>query len=75
MTHRESLDTDEIYVSRVRKDHSVSNGIGMWIVCNNLRRGAALNIVQILETLSCIHLSNGDKATKEPNIITHNALQ
>jgi aspartate-semialdehyde dehydrogenase len=40
---------DEIYVGRIRADESVPNGINMWIVSDNLRKGAALNAVQIAE--------------------------
>ncbi len=39
------------YVSRIRKDHSVENGLAMWVVSDNLRKGAALNAVQIAEEL------------------------
>ncbi|WP_333023754.1 aspartate-semialdehyde dehydrogenase [Wolbachia endosymbiont of Pentidionis agamae] len=42
---------DTVYVSRIRKDCTVEHGISMWIVTDNLRKGAALNIVQILEIL------------------------
>jgi aspartate-semialdehyde dehydrogenase len=42
---------DEVMVGRLRKDISESNGINMWIVANNLRKGAALNAVQIAELL------------------------
>jgi aspartate-semialdehyde dehydrogenase len=42
---------DEICVGRIRKDHSVENGLSMWIVADNVRKGAALNAVQILEQL------------------------
>ena len=41
--------TDPVYVGRVRQDFSVENGLHMWIVADNLRKGAALNAVQILE--------------------------
>ncbi len=44
-------DKDETYVGRVREDDSVANGINMWIVSDNLRKGAALNAVQIAEKL------------------------
>ena len=40
---------DETYVGRVREDESIPNGINMWIVSDNLRKGAALNAVQIAE--------------------------
>jgi aspartate-semialdehyde dehydrogenase len=41
--------TDETYVGRIRTDVSCSNGLGMWVVADNLRKGAALNAVQIAE--------------------------
>ncbi|HDH01491.1 MAG TPA: aspartate-semialdehyde dehydrogenase [Nitrospirae bacterium] len=42
---------DEVYIGRVREDESIENGINMWIVADNLRKGAALNAVQIAERL------------------------
>jgi len=42
---------DETYVGRIREDESLPNGIDMWIVSDNLRKGAALNAVQIAEYL------------------------
>jgi aspartate-semialdehyde dehydrogenase len=39
------------YVSRIRQDSTIENGLSMWIVSDNLRKGAALNAVQIAETL------------------------
>jgi len=43
--------SDDTYVGRVREDESIPNGINMWIVADNLRKGAALNAVQIAEKL------------------------
>ncbi len=43
--------TDECYVGRLRKDSAFKNGLAMWIVADNLRKGAALNAVQIAEKL------------------------
>ena len=40
---------DDVYVGRLRKDPSCENGLGLWIVGDNLRKGAALNAVQIME--------------------------
>jgi aspartate-semialdehyde dehydrogenase len=40
---------DEVYVGRIRKDPSVARGLAMWIVSDNIRKGAALNAVQIAE--------------------------
>jgi aspartate-semialdehyde dehydrogenase len=42
---------DEVYVGRIREDDSVPNGLNLWIVADNLRKGAALNAVQIAELL------------------------
>ncbi len=42
---------DECFVGRIREDFSVNNGIAMWIVSDNIRKGAALNAVQIAEQL------------------------
>ena len=43
--------TDDVYVGRIRKDVSHPNGIAMWVVADNVRKGAALNTVQIAEIL------------------------
>ncbi|MCE5194941.1 MAG: aspartate-semialdehyde dehydrogenase [Nitrospiraceae bacterium] len=42
---------DETYVGRIREDESIANGINLWVVSDNLRKGAALNAVQIAEEL------------------------
>ena len=42
---------DEVFVGRVREDESVPNGLNMWVVADNLRKGAALNAIQIAEYL------------------------
>jgi aspartate-semialdehyde dehydrogenase len=42
---------DEVYVGRVREDESIRNGLNLWIVADNLRKGAALNAIQIAEEL------------------------
>ena len=42
---------DETYVGRIREDESIQNGLNLWIVADNLRKGAALNAVQIAEKL------------------------
>ncbi len=47
----ECVGEDAVYVSRVRVDPTITNGINMWVVSDNLRKGAALNAVQIAETL------------------------
>ena len=47
------------FVSRVRKDPTVEHGLTFWCVCDNLRKGAALNAVQIAELLGRRHLKKG----------------
>ena len=47
----EAAGTDPIYVGRIRQDVSVANGLDFWVVADNLRKGAALNAVQIAEYL------------------------
>jgi aspartate-semialdehyde dehydrogenase len=42
---------DEVYAGRIREDNTIENGINMWIAADNLRKGAALNAVQIAEKL------------------------
>ncbi|MBO0702958.1 MAG: aspartate-semialdehyde dehydrogenase, partial [Candidatus Dormibacteraeota bacterium] len=41
--------TDDVYVGRVRRDLSHENGLALWVVADNLRKGAALNAVQVAE--------------------------
>ena len=43
--------TDEVYVGRIRRDQSVDHGINMWVVADNIRKGAASNAIQIMEKL------------------------
>jgi aspartate-semialdehyde dehydrogenase len=45
----DSHDTDAVYVGRIRRDPTVENGLSLWIVSDNLRKGAATNAVQIAE--------------------------
>jgi aspartate-semialdehyde dehydrogenase len=49
---------DATYVSRIRQDSSVPNGLNMWVVSDNLRKGAALNAVQIAEELAHNHMNS-----------------
>ncbi len=51
VTPFESVGEDATYISRVREDPTVDNGLVLWIVSDNLRKGAALNAVQIAECL------------------------
>jgi aspartate-semialdehyde dehydrogenase len=50
---------DATFVSRVREDPTVDNGLVLWCVSDNLRKGAALNAVQIAELLGRRHLKKG----------------
>jgi len=47
----EAAGSDEIHVGRIRRDESVENGLSLWIVADNVRKGAALNAIQIAEKL------------------------
>lgn len=51
MTPQECGGDDAVFVSRIRKDATVANGLNLWIVADNVRKGAALNSVQIAEKL------------------------
>lgn len=50
-TPLESAGDDEVFVSRIRRDTSVEHGLNLWIVSDNVRKGAALNAIQIMEAL------------------------
>ncbi len=51
ITPQEAAGEDATYISRIREDATVENGLNMWVVSDNLRKGAALNAVQIAEVL------------------------
>ena len=42
---------DEVFVGRIRRDYSIENGLNIWVVADNLRKGAATNAVQILKCI------------------------
>ena len=48
---RSAAGTDEVYVGRIRRDFSIENGLNIWCVADNIRKGAATNTVQIAELL------------------------
>ncbi|MEG0291427.1 MAG: aspartate-semialdehyde dehydrogenase [Anaerovoracaceae bacterium] len=48
---RSAAGTDDVYVGRIRRDFSVDNGINLWCVADNIRKGAATNTIQIAEVL------------------------
>ena len=51
VTPEECAGEDKVYVSRIRKDNTLKNAISLWVVADNLRKGAALNAIQIGEEL------------------------
>ena len=51
VTPMEAVGEDATYISRIREDITVENGLNIWVVSDNLRKGAALNAVQIAELL------------------------
>ena len=59
ITPIEAAGDDATYVSRVREDPTVDSGLTLWCVSDNLRKGAALNAVQIAELLGRRHLKKG----------------
>ena len=51
VTPAEAAGEDKVYISRIRQDDTVDNGLNLWVVSDNLRKGAALNAVQIAEEI------------------------
>ena len=51
--------TNDVYVGRIRRDFSVENGLNLWVVADNIRKGAATNAVQI--AIKLIDLWENDK--------------
>jgi aspartate-semialdehyde dehydrogenase len=49
ITPKEAQGEFSVFVSRIRKDPTVENGLALWVVADNLRKGAALNAVQIAQ--------------------------
>jgi len=47
----DAVENDEVFVSRIRNDNSRKNSLNIWVCCDNLRKGAALNAVQIAEEI------------------------
>lgn len=62
VTPAEAAGEDPVYVSRIRSDPTVEHGLSMWVVADNLRKGAALNAVQIAERLVSDYLEGADAA-------------
>ncbi len=62
VTPAECAGEDAVYVSRIREDTTVAHGLSFWVVSDNLRKGAALNAVQIAEALVDTYLEKGAAA-------------
>ena len=58
VTPKEAAGEDSVFVSRIRRDPTVPYGLALWVVADNLRKGAALNAVQIAEVLGKDHLAH-----------------
>jgi aspartate-semialdehyde dehydrogenase len=64
VTPQECAGEDSVFVSRIRKDPTVRYGLTIWVVADNLRKGAALNAVQIAEILAEQYLQPGEGAKR-----------
>lgn len=62
VTPSECAGEDAVFVSRIRRDPTVLNGLALWVVSDNLRKGAALNAVQIAEVLAADYLGSAARA-------------
>jgi aspartate-semialdehyde dehydrogenase len=64
-TAADAAGRDPVYVGRIRRDPTTENGLALWVVADNLRKGAALNAVQIAERLVELWDGAGGKAAYE----------
>ena len=64
VTPVEAAGEDSVYVSRIRRDPTVPHGLDLWVVADNLRKGAALNAVQIAEVLARDYLTQSAGAPR-----------
>src|ERR1700720_3684135 len=67
VTPTEAAGEDHVYVSRIRRDPTVPHGLSLWVVADNLRKGAALNAVQIAEILVRDHFG-GNRRGRRSNV-------
>jgi len=67
VTPAEAAGEDQVYVSRIRRDPTSANGLSLWVAADNLRKGAALNAVQIAEILVKGHLG-GRRTGRRSNV-------
>jgi aspartate-semialdehyde dehydrogenase len=68
VTPAEAAGEDAVYVSRIRRDPTVPNGLNLWVVSDNLRKGAALNAVQIAEIFAAKYLG-GKRRAERPRLV------
>jgi aspartate-semialdehyde dehydrogenase len=68
VTPAEAAGEDAVYVSRIRRDPTVPHGLNLWIVADNLRKGAALNAVQIAEILVADYFGGRSPAGRRAKI-------
>src|SRR3546814_14943589 len=61
VTPAECAGEDAVYVRRIRSDPTIDNGLSLWVVSDNLRKGAALNTVQIAATLVKAYLRSEER--------------
>jgi len=64
-------DRDEVFVGRIRRDASIPNGLNLWIVSDNLRKGAATNAVQIAETYIAKYVQKGSSHSMTNKRMSH----
>ncbi|BBK35426.1 aspartate-semialdehyde dehydrogenase [Allostella sp. ATCC 35155] len=64
VTPVDSQGEDGVFVSRIRRDPTIENGLNFWVVSDNLRKGAALNAVEIAEILAGRYLSKADTGAR-----------
>ncbi len=68
VTPQETAGEDAVYVSRIRRDPTITNGLSLWVVADNLRKGAALNAVQIAEVLAREYLETSSKVIDDARL-------
>ena len=54
----EAAGDDKVFISRIRRDDTIENGLNLWVVSDNLRKGAALNAIQIAELVTTKYSEN-----------------
>ena len=69
VTPVEAAGEDPVYVSRIRRDPTVPHGLNLWVVSDNLRKGAALNAVQIAEILAADYFGGRRAAKPRGNVV------